>query len=61
MADAAEIAPTFVGKEDISAEVDGLSKTLEAPASTRQFSQIRSAVYRDEYNRYESACSDLRY
>jgi hypothetical protein len=38
MADATDVAPTFVGKENIGAKVDGLSRPLEPPPSARQFS-----------------------
>ena len=36
VADAADVAPKFIGKENIGAKVHGLSKALESPTSARQ-------------------------
>ena len=38
MADASEVAPSRISQEDVGAEVDGLSRPLEAPASACKFS-----------------------
>src|SRR6516225_11689893 len=48
MADATEVASSLIGEEDVSAEVDGLSRPLEAPTSARKFAQIHRTVDRDE-------------
>jgi hypothetical protein len=37
MADAPDVVPMFVGKENVGAKVHGLSKALEPPPSMRQF------------------------
>jgi hypothetical protein len=39
MADATEVASGHIGEEDVGAEVDGLSSSLEAPTSARKFAQ----------------------
>ena len=36
VADAADIVPKFIGKENIGAKVHGLSKALELPTRARQ-------------------------
>ena len=48
MADATEVASRHIGEEDVGAEVDGLSRPLEAPASARKFAQIHRTVDRNE-------------
>src|SRR5215510_9383262 len=48
MADATEVASSLIGEEDVGAEVDGLSRPLEAPTSARKFAQIHRTVDRDE-------------
>jgi hypothetical protein len=37
MTDATDVAPIFVGKKNVSTEVDGLSSPLEPPPGARQF------------------------
>jgi hypothetical protein len=46
MADAFEVAPSRISEEDVGAEIDGLSRSLETPASASKFSQIHCAVDR---------------
>jgi len=48
MADATKITTSYIGEEDVGAEVDGLSRSLEAPTSARKFAQIHRSVDRDE-------------
>jgi hypothetical protein len=48
MADATEVPSSHIGEEDVGAEVDGLSRSLEAPTSARKFAQIHRSVDRDE-------------
>src|SRR5262249_55518447 len=48
MADTAEGTSRLLGKEDFSAEVDGLRRPLEAPPTERNVTQIRRTVDRDE-------------
>jgi hypothetical protein len=48
MADATEVASSHIGEEDVGAEVDGLSRSLEAPTSARKFTQIHRTVDHDE-------------
>ena len=48
MADATEVASSHIGEEDVGAEVDGLSRPLEAPANARKLTQIHRTVDRDE-------------
>src|SRR5262249_38594341 len=48
MADATEVPSSHIGEEDVRAEVDGLSRSLEAPTSARKFAQIHRTVDRDE-------------
>jgi hypothetical protein len=48
MADATEVASSHIGEEDVGAEVDSLSRSLEAPTSARKFAQIHRTVDRDE-------------
>ena len=48
MADATEVPSSHVGEEDVGAEVDGLSRSFEAPTSARKFAQIHRTVDRDE-------------
>jgi hypothetical protein len=49
MADAPEVAPTLVSKENVGAKVHGLSKTLKLPTSTRQCVQFHVTIYYNEY------------
>ena len=49
MADATDVATALVGKKNVGAKVDGLSKTLKLPTSARQFSQFHVVIYRDEH------------
>lgn len=49
MADATNVAPDFIGKENIGAKVECLSNTLEPSCSASQSSQFYRAIYRDEY------------
>src|SRR5262249_18586090 len=48
MADATEVPSSHIGEEDVGTEVDGLSRSLEAPTSARKFAQIHRAVDRGE-------------
>src|SRR5262245_23199295 len=48
MADATEVPSSHVGEEDVGAEVDGLSRSFEAPTSACKFAQIHRSVDRDE-------------
>jgi hypothetical protein len=48
MADATEVASSRIGKEDVGAEIDGLSRPLEAPAGARKLAQSHRTVDRDE-------------
>src|SRR5262249_29517952 len=48
MADATEVASSHIGEEDVGAEGDGLSRSLEAPTSARKSTQIHCTVDRDE-------------
>ena len=48
MADATKVPPSRISEEDVGTEVDGLSRSLKAPASTRKCSQIHHTVDRDE-------------
>jgi hypothetical protein len=49
MANAPEVTPTLVSKEDVGAKVHGLSETLEPPTSTRQCVQFHVAIYCNQY------------
>jgi hypothetical protein len=44
LADASEVTPSRISKEDVGAKVDGLSKPLEAPTSACKASQIRRII-----------------
>jgi len=46
MADSSEIVPSLISEENIGAEVDGLSSSLEAPAGASKVSQIYRIVDR---------------
>jgi len=46
MTDAPEVMPSRISEEDIGAEVYGLSRSLEAPASTSKFRQIHCIIDR---------------
>ena len=46
MADASEVAAACIGEKDVSTEIDGLSRTLEAPASTSKLGQIHRMIDR---------------
>ena len=48
MADATKITTSYIGEEDVGAEVDGLSRSLKASTSARKFAQIHRTVDRDE-------------
>jgi len=48
MADATEVSSSRIGEEDVGAEIDGLSRPLEAPTSARKFAQIHRSVDRNE-------------
>jgi hypothetical protein len=48
LADATEVPSSHIGEEDIGAEIDGLSRPLEAPTSARKFAQIHRTVDRNE-------------
>ena len=47
MANATEVPSGRIGEEDVGTEVDGLSRSFEAPTSTRKFAQIHGTVDRD--------------
>jgi len=47
-ANATEVPSSPIGEEDVGAEVDGLSRSFEAPTSARKFAQIHRTVDRDE-------------
>jgi hypothetical protein len=44
MADASKVVASRISEEDISAKIDGLSRSLEAPASTSKFGQIHRMI-----------------
>jgi len=46
--DATEVSSSHIGEEDVGTEIDGLGRSLEAPASARKFAQIHRVVDRDE-------------
>lgn len=48
LANASEVTPSRISKEDVGAKVDGLSGALETPASARKFVQIHRIIDRDE-------------
>ena len=48
VADATEVTSSHIGEEDVGAEIDGLSRPLEAPANARKLTQIHRIVNRDE-------------
>ena len=46
MTDASEVTPSRISEEDVSAEVDGLSRSFEASASTSKVGQIHLMINR---------------
>jgi hypothetical protein len=48
MANATKVASSCIGEENVCAKIDGLSGSLETPASARKFAQIYRTVDRDK-------------